>query len=205
VGVDQLQAHPGAAFVSGHYRRIDAEGEISYEPDLPKVGSYHYKELLRRNYVAMHGTVMYRQGALNAVGGFDETLTACEDWDVYLRIARRFPVCRHQELVAEYRYHHGNMSRDPGRMLMSVLEVLGTQTEVVKGRPDLEEALRDGIAWHRDYYGLDGIGSLTSHLTLALSALRRHDPDSHREVAARRRVALRPGVRPATVAEDTGE
>ncbi len=199
-GVEALRRHADAAFATGHYRRIDEYGDVSYEPEAARVPSYHYKELLRRNYIAMHGTVMYRRGAIEAVGGFDERLTACEDWDLYLRITRLFSVCSHDEVVAEYRYHHGNMSRDPGRMLASVLEVLGAQADLVRGHDELEEALRAGISWHRDYYGLDGLGALVGQTSRAIDALRRYDPASHRKLAARRRNGGPPAARNATPA-----
>jgi hypothetical protein len=33
--------------------------------------------------------VLYRRGAVVAVGGFDQSLRACEDYDLYLRLAAR--------------------------------------------------------------------------------------------------------------------
>ena len=36
--------------------------------------------------------VMLRRGILDEIGGFDETLPVCEDYDLWLRIALRYPV-----------------------------------------------------------------------------------------------------------------
>ena len=59
----------------------------------------------------MHApTAMFRRRALEAVGGYDTSLSACEDYDLYLKIARRFPAHQHARLVAEYRMHPGQMS-----------------------------------------------------------------------------------------------
>jgi hypothetical protein len=75
----------------------------------------------------MHA-VMYRRSILDSVGGFDTSLSASEDYDMYLRIARDYPVCNHKKVVAEYRRRHGtNMSGDPARMLSYSVGVLRLQ------------------------------------------------------------------------------
>ena len=47
-----------------------------------------YLGLLRKNQICMHSIVMFRRRALEPVGGYDTSLPACEDYDLYLRIAR---------------------------------------------------------------------------------------------------------------------
>ena len=48
-----------------------------------------FEDLLRRNSVPLP-TVMVKRSVLQAVGLFDPLLPACEDWDLVLRIARRY-------------------------------------------------------------------------------------------------------------------
>src|ERR671910_3084201 len=72
---------------------------------------------------------------------------------MYLRVARRFPVCNHEEVVAEYRQHGASMTRNLPRMLSHSVEVLRSQREQVKGRKDYEEARKDGLRWDRGKYG----------------------------------------------------
>lgn len=113
---------PDSGFVYGGHRYIDADGrEIGERFEPP--GDSPYAQLLRGNFIAMHGTVMYRRDRLNAAGGFDERLRRCEDYDLYLRMARRFPVTGYPDLVAAYRLHGGNMSSDQRGMLRSALDV----------------------------------------------------------------------------------
>ena len=69
-------------------------------PRTPCVERNHYEALLRRNYIAMHATVMYRRAIFQAVGEFNTSLQACEDYDLYLRIAARVPVYCHDKVVA---------------------------------------------------------------------------------------------------------
>jgi glycosyltransferase involved in cell wall biosynthesis len=88
IGREWLRDHPDDAFVSGHYRfRYGDEIRLAERkhPAHPNA----YRVLLQCNYITMHGAVLYRRGAVVAVGGFDQSLRACEDYDLYLRLAAR--------------------------------------------------------------------------------------------------------------------
>jgi glycosyltransferase involved in cell wall biosynthesis len=151
-GLECLARWPRCAFVSGRHVRITGTGEPKSSQYRPHPARDHYLALLRRNYVGMHATVMYRRAPLVESGGFDVTLAACEDYDMYLRIARDHPVATHEEPVAEYRIHGANMSRDYALMLVMALKVLDRQWPYVRGTPDREEALRQGQRFWRSLY-----------------------------------------------------
>jgi hypothetical protein len=140
---------------------ITAEGKpIPGVQDEP-AASTPYIAFLRGNHIGMHATVTYRRRALEAVGGFNTKLPACEDYDLYLRISKRFPVAMHEQLVAEYRMHSSNMSRDPVRMLDAATHVLGLQRDQVAGHPDQKAALENGLKHWKDHYTelmLEGLG-----------------------------------------------
>jgi hypothetical protein len=58
-----------------------------------------------------------RSNILAEVGGFDPALRRTEDWDLWIRIARKGPpACVRQPLVA-YRFHRGNVVSDPREMV----------------------------------------------------------------------------------------
>src|SRR5207245_5342110 len=61
VGLAGFAAHPDCAFVAGHHRWISADGFPLQEIPPHSVEKEHYAELLRRNYIAMLATVMYRR------------------------------------------------------------------------------------------------------------------------------------------------
>lgn len=50
-----------------------------------------YRLLLQRNVIDAP-TVVIRKECLDKVGGFDETLTCLEDWELFLRIAKEFEI-----------------------------------------------------------------------------------------------------------------
>jgi glycosyltransferase involved in cell wall biosynthesis len=154
LGVAELRAHPESAFVSAAYRNIAEDGEPLPTPPWPlDVGADHYRELLLRNYIGVHNTVMYCRWALEAIGGFDVTRRAGEDYDLYLRIARRFPIARHPAMVAEYRRYATSMSRDPARMLRAMMQILHAQRPHVRGHRQYEDAYRRGIRHFQNLYG----------------------------------------------------
>ena len=87
-GLDCLAAHPDTAFVWGGYRNMDLAGRHYGAPSLPAPGPEPLLDLFGGNVIGMHATVMYRRAPLIAAGGFAEGLRACEDWDVYLHLAK---------------------------------------------------------------------------------------------------------------------
>ena len=57
-------------------------------------------------------TVVMHKPTLQQLGGFDESLPACEDYDLWLRLCHRFPVCFiEQALVIRYAGHDDQLSR----------------------------------------------------------------------------------------------
>jgi glycosyltransferase involved in cell wall biosynthesis/SAM-dependent methyltransferase len=152
-GLRCFEAHPECAFVSGTSRPIAEDGALLSQRSDTVVEGDHYLKLLRHNYIGMHATVMYRRPVFDDVGGFDVTLRACEDYDHYLRVARRYPVQRHDELVAEYRQHRANMSRDYALMLTSALTVLHRQRKFVKDNEHYRKAYKFGERFWRESYG----------------------------------------------------
>ena len=100
--------------------------------DLEKRGHIkkdHYVELLRGNYITCPATVMYRRRVFDDMKGFNTSLRAAEDYDLYLRIAQKFPIYCHTDYVAEYRRHGENMSRNQMLMLENLTRVFALPVE----------------------------------------------------------------------------
>ena len=162
VGLECFDANPECAFVCGLYRRIAADGSFLFDRKrrhvVKSVGEIRtrrdvYAALLHRNYIIMHATVMYRRTVFASVGGFDDSLGACEDYDLYLRIARKFPVHNYDKVVAEYRQHGGNMTSNPALMLSSSVTALRSQRRHAKRDERFSKAYRTGMRFWQDAYG----------------------------------------------------
>lgn len=151
-GVNALTVHPDCAFAYGNYREIDASGSVLLEEIRSLRSATDYETLLRSNCIEMHATVIYRRNAFEDAGTFDPDLNACEDYDMYLRIARRLPICHFDALVAEYRMHGNNMSRNLGLMLRTVVQVLHSQKEYVRKDRRLAKAYKEGLSNFAGFY-----------------------------------------------------
>jgi glycosyltransferase involved in cell wall biosynthesis len=143
---------PASGFVYGGHRRIDRDGRLLGESRYDPIGPQAYRDLLKSNRIGMHATVMYDRARLMASGGFDPTLLRCEDYDVFLRMARSFPVASHPEIIAEYRWHGGNMSSDYREMLKWILHVYGREAKRALAQSETADDWRCGQQIWRRYY-----------------------------------------------------
>jgi glycosyltransferase involved in cell wall biosynthesis len=149
-GLLSLCQWPDAALTYGGHRRIRADGTVAGGENYNPVGGNPYADLLERNLIGMHATVLYRKDVLVDLGGFDEQLPRCEDYDLYLRVSRDYRVVSHPEIIAEYRWHGQNMSRNTEKMLETALFVHGKHRPVVSD-PHYEPWERGERNWRAWY------------------------------------------------------
>jgi glycosyltransferase involved in cell wall biosynthesis len=161
-GVSCLNDCPECAFAYGGYYHITADGS-SLQRNTNRIEDATYAELLKFNVIGMQATVMYRRAVVESVGGYDTSLSACEDYDLYLRLTRSFPIRSHQHLIAEYRIHETNMTRDSLLMLKTALSALDSQWCYVKSKKHYEDSYREGKNRWRSLYGEDLIQQVRAH------------------------------------------
>jgi glycosyltransferase involved in cell wall biosynthesis len=164
IGAAALDENPECAFVYGRCLMMAVDGTPMPTPEQPRVERNHYRELLRHNIIWTPAMALLRREAVVRAGGFDSTVNAAADYRLYLRIARVFPVHDHARVVAYYRQHSANMSRDAARMLRESLTVLAAEWPFVRGNPDFEAAYREG--WHtwQDFYGTQIVNEIRAHV-----------------------------------------
>jgi len=150
--VGALESNPDAMMVFGRVEYMDESGRPMEHP-IPRVTISSYEEFLRRNYIRMPGMAAFRRQVFDRVGGFDSACSPTADYDLYLRIMRRFPIAAHDALVARYRQHAANMSKDGRLMLASILKVLKRHRKAVRHDPALYAAYRAGVRRCRYFYG----------------------------------------------------
>src|SRR5829696_6871232 len=162
--LEHLEAHPECAFVSGPCRRITADGSPLPTPPRLHVEGDHYLVLLHRCYIWPPAVVMYRRAILETVGGFDTSLSPAADHVMYLRIARKFPVCSHEKVVAEYRQHGASMQRNPAVMLSAAATARSSQRKYIRGHKQYEESYKAGIRFVQWLYGDRLVDEVRAHL-----------------------------------------
>lgn len=139
-----LDEHPEAAFVWGFNVQVDTDRRPLPPGPTTFDGTPSYGRLLEGNFVGAPLGVLFRRSILDEAGGFDEDLRACEDVEVYLRLARTHPIVCSHALVGEYRVHDTNMSADRQLIYECMVEVLDLQEPLVAHDPALRESLRRG-------------------------------------------------------------
>lgn len=179
INVEQFRLHENAVFVSGAHITVTDSGVCNTVSSA--VQEDHYRHFLEGNYISMIATVMWRRWLFNTYR-FDTSLRACEDYELYLKISRDYPVAHHQEVIAYYFFHDANMSNNGRLMISSVLTVLERQKNNLRSARE-EEALKKGIVYYKKYYSTEMYVQLLQRSPKALlksreefSALLKHNP-----------------------------
>jgi glycosyltransferase involved in cell wall biosynthesis len=127
-------------------------------------------------------TVVARRDCLVDLGGFDESISAAEDHDLWLRLSRRWPIDFVDEPLAVYRYSDGQASADRERTLWGVRSrpdsgLIRVQERAYRSSPELQSL--DGAVLDRCFFDL--------YLELAGLRVRSGRPAQAREALARYR------------------
>lgn len=121
--LNQFEEQPELGFCAGTAVLIDDVGEPigkTYGLGMPKKPA----EWLLGNRIHV-GSVLVKREWINQVGLFDETLRACEDWDMWVRLS--VAGCQMgwiPDEVSKYRVHGEQMTRDTLRMKKAMFAVL---------------------------------------------------------------------------------
>ncbi len=120
----KLRERPEAGLSFGSTRFIDQNGAVKRSAHVCRPRKEYFCMLLEGNPIGSPGAAMFRRAALLAAGRFNESISMGEDYDLYLRVARRLPVVQHNGCVLEYREHSANTSLAQEKMLISTMAIL---------------------------------------------------------------------------------
>ncbi|MGY1618343.1 glycosyltransferase [Geodermatophilus sp. SYSU D00691] len=117
------QASQGTDLITCGWARVTPDGRRLADVLPPPPGDW-FEILAERCPVTIHACLVKRD-AVEIVGGFDEELVTCEDWDLWQRIVRRGNrVEVVPEVLALYCVRVGAASNDETRFLIDAVEVL---------------------------------------------------------------------------------
>jgi glycosyltransferase involved in cell wall biosynthesis/SAM-dependent methyltransferase len=105
-----ISGHPGVGLFYSDFEVVDEEYRLLYLARVKDISPNAYKLLLRFTPIATVTTVV-RRDCFERCGLFWEGLPpGCEDWDMWIRIARLFPVLHIPEVLARYTLHSRSAS-----------------------------------------------------------------------------------------------
>jgi glycosyltransferase involved in cell wall biosynthesis len=114
--VEALASAPDAALVHGTTEVVDGHAAPLPEQTMAQRASFAHGQRLGTSYAALAGycamftsATLMRRSAFESVGGFDESLDAYEDWDLYLRLSLRWRLLYTDCPAATYRIWTGNV------------------------------------------------------------------------------------------------
>lgn len=91
--LDHFSRYPCAGLVTGSMWELYEDGRPPLYVGHKPVGAENlYHEVVVENTVGNPSTTMIRRACFERVGLFDETLRLGQDWDMWIRIAREFPI-----------------------------------------------------------------------------------------------------------------
>lgn len=100
--VAAMEANPSLDLIASYYEVIDEKGRACDSKALIQDPVYRLWRLQFHN-VYGHGTVLLRKRAIVAAGGYDETYTVAQDYELWSRISKRDNTLVIPEVLYQYR------------------------------------------------------------------------------------------------------
>jgi len=119
-----LQANPQAAVAYSWTNCIDEASQFLRRGNHLSINGDVYAELLLSDVLENGSNPLIRREALAAVGGFDESLTGVEDWDLYLRLAVNYKFVAVPSPQVLYRISTNSRSSQMLRVESASLQVI---------------------------------------------------------------------------------
>lgn len=135
---------------------IDASGRVLRVSSCPHGGRGQIYPLLAVRNMMVGSSVMARRAAIAEAGWYDEELTSIENWDLWIRIARRWEVDCVDEPLTLYRVHERNRSADVELRRRNIFRILEKTHDPTDRSPEALRLRRD--AYFNAYYVVLGMG-----------------------------------------------
>lgn len=137
-------AYSWTDMIDEHNRFLNHGSHVHYEGDV-------FKRLLVQDFLDNGSNPTVRKSVFDRVGFFDETLTAAEDWDMWLRIAPEYPVICVPAVQIYYRVHGTAMSSSIERQEAECKKVVSRALNRMPPSAEKDKIVRDGER-HRYHY-----------------------------------------------------
>ena len=134
IQMEHFSSNPQVGLVYAKYTSFRNDKELRTKPEKGYSG-WIFKELLSKSFIQT-STVMVKRECLNAVGPYDESFTLGDEYDMFLRVAKRFQCGFVDKELTRYRIHDRNASKDD---LLFDKENLRVFKKVYNGYTDLDE------------------------------------------------------------------
>lgn len=135
-----LRADPAAGLAYCWTELVDNAGQPTGNRVSSPFAGWAYAPLLVTDFVASGSNPLVRRSALEAVGGFNPARVPSEDWDLWLRLAQRYPLALVPEPLVLYRQRPTSSSDNVWRQ--EAVSVAIIREHLTGGGANLPEANR---------------------------------------------------------------
>ncbi len=147
--LEAVRSQPEAMLAYSWTDYVDERNELLFPGCHESFSGRVYAPLLANNFIENGSNPLIRRTALVEVGGFDPALTHAEDWDLWLRVAERYPVVAVPVAHVRYRVAAGSLSANLQLLEQGCNQVLDKH---LARHPELQDVGR--AARSRFYQGL---------------------------------------------------
>ena len=110
IQMEHFNNNPQVGLVYAKYTSFRDGKELRTKPEKGYSG-WIFKELLSKSFIQT-STVVVKRECLNAVGPYDESFTLGDEYDMFLRVAKRFQCGFVDKELTRYRVHETNASKN---------------------------------------------------------------------------------------------
>ncbi|MEB3339121.1 MAG: glycosyltransferase family A protein [Leptolyngbyaceae bacterium] len=124
--VQCLDQNPTVGLVNTWVVNIDEQNHPDNNVCTTYGEGWIWQQMIQQNLILCGSVAMVRQRCFAAVGGFDPDLQSAEDWEMWIRIASRYPFALLKEPLVFYRQclHTGSKSNHLQQHLQYCLRVI---------------------------------------------------------------------------------
>lgn len=115
-----FQDHPDVMMVYGDAEYIDADGRPIAR--CAHIEPFNLRRLVHYSDFIVQPACFFRREAFEAVGGVDESLNYCMDYDLWLKIAGRYKVAYLPRVLAHFRWFGDNKTAVGGQKRLTEIE-----------------------------------------------------------------------------------
>ena len=141
--VKVLGAKEAAGMVYSDCTVVDSDGCLlrgTYVPQPPPQGMI-FRDLILSNCIPSSSAMM-RKNVLQETGLFNPAYRIAMDYDLWLRLAVRYPIEAVQKPLMQYRLHMGGISSNRAEMIREDLEIM---EKWLQEKPNLRIEMSEGI------------------------------------------------------------
>jgi glycosyltransferase involved in cell wall biosynthesis len=95
--------HPDVGLFYSKMHIVNEEGTTIRATPIRTRGPVVYPAIVEGNFI-FNSTVVVKKACLDGVGGFDTKLTGCEDWELWIRVARQYPALLLPDVLVAYEH-----------------------------------------------------------------------------------------------------